>query len=96
MTERINALDLVKQSLEGIVYELLDKKDLPREHLVDMAFYRFVYDVGGLQIYIARNSAVKQRDDLIRKEFTGNNVHELSRKYNLSFVKIYEILRDKE
>lgn len=94
MTKRLDLIDLVKQSLESVVHELLSNKDLPTEHLVEIAFYRFACDFGGLQIYIPKNSTLEQRNNLIRREFKGNNHLELARKYHLSIQWIYAILKE--
>lgn len=51
--------------------------------------------LGGQTIYMPSGDRLKiaLRDAQIYQEFTGNNVHELIRKYRLSQTQIYEIIR---
>ena len=56
------------------------------------AFYSFF--VKGEQLYIPLD--INRRNKLIRKEFTGNNINHLIRKYRVSVTGIYRILRQRK
>lgn len=51
---------------------------------------------GGRQIYIPRGGVLERwiRNAQIYREFTGGNVQDLSRKYRLTEVQIYAILKE--
>lgn len=71
--------DIDNQSAEQIAHHLAEEL---RKHW------------GGSQLYIPKTSIVQlhKRDLDIYNQFTGNNVHELGREYNLSEVTIYQII----
>ncbi len=50
---------------------------------------------GGSQLYIPKTSLYQlhQRDLAIYNDFTGRNHHELARKYDLSEITVYQILK---
>lgn len=53
---------------------------------------------GGLNIYIPKidcYAKASTRNNMIRRDFTGNNHSELSLKYGLSVQQIYKILKGK-
>jgi len=51
---------------------------------------------GGRMIYLPKNEKLRRalRDTLIWHEFTGDNVAELGRRYDLSDIQIYNVLRE--
>lgn len=53
---------------------------------------------GGLNLYIPKFDSLtnaSSRNNLIRRDFTGNNHSELSLKYGLSLQQIYKIVKGK-
>ena len=87
--------------------DLLDKlalEDLRGESraLADIvgleAFKNLVRHYGGTsKLYVpsADTVAIPVRDELIRREYDGDNLHELVRKWGLTDRWIYEIVKDK-
>ncbi|HWO99751.1 MAG TPA: Mor transcription activator family protein [Methylococcus sp.] len=71
---------------------------LPRE-VAEHAGYEIMRRVaeacGGDQVYIPKVDAIErhERDEAIWRDFRGNNQAELARKYNISRIWVYAILR---
>ncbi|WP_040975391.1 Mor transcription activator family protein [Necropsobacter massiliensis] len=84
------------EGLDGAILtalsENLDNEQL-RVRIIELMQEAF----GGLLVYIPKGftSKVNARNSLIRKEFTGDNHYELSRKYGVSVQWIYMILEEK-
>lgn len=86
---------------EDILFDLIDKSTavLERESGLDheaahaaacSIASEVAKDWGGMQIYFPKGLSL--RDIKIFQEFTGNNHTELARKYNLTEVRVYQIL----
>ena len=70
-----------------------EQKDIARLIGLD-AYLQLVRQYGGSQLYIAKADKIEAaiRDEKIREEFTGGNIHFLAIKYNLSERSIREIV----
>ncbi|MFQ1022700.1 Mor transcription activator family protein [Avibacterium paragallinarum] len=68
------------------------------DEIADIALSKFSRLFGGSVIYIPRRDSRSRnsRNNLIRKEFTGNNAMELARKYGVSYQWICQIVKRKE
>ncbi|MGY6089891.1 Mor transcription activator family protein [Avibacterium paragallinarum] len=68
------------------------------DEIADIALNKFSHLFGGSVIYIPRGDSRSRnsRNNLIRKEFTGNNAMELARKYGVSYQWICKIVKRKE
>ena len=84
------------EGLDGAILTALSEK-LDNEQLRVRIIELMQEACGGLLVYIPKGltSKVSARNSIIRKEFTGDNHHELSRKYGVSMQWIYEILGEK-
>ena len=84
------------EGLDGAILTALSEK-LDNEQLRARIIELVQETCGGLLVYIPKGLAgkVSARNSIIRREFTGDNHHELSRKYGVSVQWIYEILGDK-
>ena len=86
------------QDMVGCGASIIHKfADLPPDSAEQIAHHiasDLIKHWGGSMLYIPKidHSQLHKRDLQIWQDFTGNNHHELSRKYNLSTVTIYQIL----
>lgn len=82
---------------------LLDLEDLPPKEqelaeIIGMEAYRqMVYYYGGASVYIPKTETliVAKRDEIIRREYDGDNIFALSRKWGLSERHVSRIVEDK-
>lgn len=67
-------------------------------HLATGAVTAICEAFGGQTHYLPRGDSVKRaiRDKRVWEDFNGRNVHELVRKYRLSEMKIYTILKEQK
>ena len=81
------------EGLDGAILTALSEK-LDNERLRVRIIELMQEACGGLLVYIPKGFAnkVNARNSLIRKEFTGDNHYELSRKYGVSVQHIDTIL----
>lgn len=87
--------------VNGIDYTMLDKIAVPEPYktYIDImgleAFRCMVDKYGGDKIYIPKNGFLENmiRTENIKREYNGTNISELSRKYDISRSRIYEIIR---
>ncbi|BFR47473.1 Mor transcription activator domain-containing protein [Nitratidesulfovibrio sp. HK-II] len=73
---------------------LLERKDLaglPKD-LGRVIADRLAEEWGGQNVYIPMDSA--RRNARLYNEFTGDNVHDLAKKYRLSVARVYSIVAD--
>lgn len=56
---------------------------------------RIAEAVGGAAIYIPTADSIErhERDEAIWREFTGDNVHELARKYGVTTIHLYRLIK---
>ncbi|EHK90955.1 Mor transcription activator family protein [Aggregatibacter actinomycetemcomitans] len=98
----------IKGKYEGLIGEMFDvllnefeKNEKTKNEALKLA-ERTVLTIsnyfGGRSFYLPSGSVLKRqiRDNQIFKEFKGNNMDEISRKYNLSAPHIYSILRKQQ
>lgn len=58
---------------------------------------KIIFECEGLVLYIPKlNRQIQERNERIRKEFTGNNIQELAMKYKVSVQWAYHILKKGE
>lgn len=81
------------EGLDGAILTALSEK-LDNEQLRVRIIELMQESCGGLLVYIPKGFVNKAnaRNSLIKKEFTGDNHYELSKKYGLSVQYIYTIL----
>lgn len=77
---------------------LLEIVGLPREQAEHAGFEimrRIAEVMGGAQVYIPKPDTLlrHERDQAIWREFDGRNQHELARKYGVSVIWIYSVIR---
>lgn len=80
---------------DNVTLEVLPGEQREIAKLIGMdAYMQLVRRYGGSQVYIAKADKIEAavRDEKIRNEFTGGNIHFLSIKYNLSERTIREIV----
>ena len=83
--------------------DLLDLEDLPPKEqelakIIGMdAYSQMVYYYGGAAVYIPKADTliVDKRDEIICREYNGDNIFALSRKWGLSERHISRIVEDK-
>lgn len=83
------------EKLDNVTFDALPGEQKEIAKIVGMdAYLQLVRRYGGCQIYIAKADKLEAaiRDEKIRAEFTGGNIHFLSIKYNLSERSIREIV----
>ncbi len=81
--------------LENLAPDVLPGEQQEIAKIIGMdAYMKLVRRYGGSQLYIAKADKLEAvlRDEKIRSEFTGGNIHFLSIKYNLSERTIREIV----
>ena len=71
--------------------------DIPPESCEQIAYHladRMTAHWGGSMFYVPKTNPAElhKRDLAIWQDFTGDNVHELAQKYDLSMVTIYQII----
>lgn len=73
---------------------LLERKDLAAlpKNLGRVIADRLAEEWGGQNVYIPMDSA--RRNARLYDEFTGDNVHDLAKKYRLSVARVYSIVAD--
>jgi Mor family transcriptional regulator len=83
-------IDVVDYKLKAMGYEQAEALGLAEEIIGAIAF-----GIGGRSYYIPRASRLKKgiRNHRIFQEFNGTNVRNLSAKYELSEVAIYNIIK---
>jgi Mor family transcriptional regulator len=83
--------------LGGVVAKLLrDRTELPADtanEIGTQAAALMARQWAGVQLYFPMGFVIDERDWQIYKEFTGDNITELARKYRVSEVWIYRIIK---
>ncbi len=81
---------IIGSAMEDAGYKKEESKSIAETAVKAMSFM-----AGGRQFYLPRGKAleVSVRHHQIFQSFTGNNVKELARKYNLSEAQIYNIIK---
>lgn len=93
----VNTLPAKLQSLISLFEHELTKAGYLHAHSVAQQLVMAqAHYFGGMQIYLPRNDRLKRclRDIQIYREYKGNNVRQLARRYRLTEITIYAILRD--
>ena len=86
------------QDMVGLGADIIHNfADIPPDSAEQIAHHianNMIAHWGGSMLYIPKNSPydLHQRDLAIWDDFTGDNIHELAQKYDLSMVTIYQIL----
>lgn len=84
----------IDAELERIIMDNITKagkaKDIAQAIISD-----FKRTCGGLLWYIPKTDQADKikRNKEIRERYTGDNIHELSREYNLTYQSIYQIIK---
>lgn len=84
--------------LQHMKYEDLNQEQQEFADLVGMdSFKALIREYGGTYLYIPKGDNVirSTRNAMIKAEFTGSNIKELAKKYQLSEVQIRSILAKK-
>lgn len=85
--------------IAGEIYPILKtaaERENVNEHDFIIIFLAICDCMGGMQVYFPKGSALKilLKKHMIYKDFTGNNLTELSIKYKLSEVTIYRYVNE--
>ena len=89
-------LELLKNTVESLLIENSISADLA-EKAGDLLIERLAHQWGGTVIYFpmwVKEIHINKRNKNIFDDFNGGNVKELCRKYNLSEVTIYKIIKN--
>lgn len=86
--------DLAKHIEAELISKVAANDDLAKQIGIEIA-HKVAHTWGGAVIYIPRNLVllISERDRQIYREFNGHNHQELARKYNVSVVWIYQIVK---
>lgn len=90
-----------ENEMRGIIQETLQKYgDLEikvSSTLADNVMKNLTAMFGGEAVYFKKNTrkTVSDKKEKIKQEFNGSNQVELARRYNLTLVRIYKILKEK-
>jgi len=95
--EELRAPELMRDLLDKSADILQKQINMPPEEakLAALAIVKqLAKDWGGQQVYIPKSMMLEldERDRQIYKEFTGTNQPQLAKKYNMSVVRVYQIL----
>jgi len=91
MSEYPEILQYVKDSIKSQALNESVPNDIA-ERLSYAVAENLRKDWGGMQVYICKGNELSKRDAEIWATFTGNNHHELCRKFEITMQRVYKII----
>jgi Mor family transcriptional regulator len=88
--------EMADQAAE-VLRESFGMDEATADHAGYLVMRRWAETVGGSGVYIPTidSLARHERDEAIWRDFTGDNIHELARRYGITTIHVYRIIKRK-